>query len=118
MKDVQEELLEKLRRELIRLELSPRLIAYNPAPDCPFGEFELAIDVSDLSKCSGYREVVPLGSYWLAPAVLKRLKMIYDPFGFSISQLLYVLQDFSPDQNPMNFLEEELADASDPDPTD
>ena len=62
----QDRLFDGVECELQRLKengLTPRLFAYNPAPDAPFREFNLAIAVSDHHDSSGCMEIIRIGSY-------------------------------------------------------
>lgn len=104
----QDRLFDGVECELQRLKengLTTRLFAYNPAPDAPFREFNLAIAVSDHRDNSGCREIIRIGSYCLVPEVLGRLRAIYPDglFAYELSHLLFALQEFCPDLSATDF---------------
>ncbi len=108
MQNEQNQIFEAIKYEIQRLQrsaLTPRLFAYNPAPDAPFREFNLAIAVSDHRDSSGCREIIRIGSYWLAAAVLERLKKL-DPVmpQYDLAQFLFALQEFCPDVSATGWL--------------
>ena len=107
MQHEQNQIFEAIEYEIQRLQrsgLTPRLFAYNPAPHCPFGEFNLAIDLSANTDGSGFRDIIRIGSYWLVPAVLERLKRLDPVTPYDLAQFLFALQEFCPDVSATDWL--------------
>lgn len=102
----QKQLFDEVRSELQRIKKSgslARVVAFTENLDAP-NEFILAINVSEAGKATGIREVVRVGSYWLVPEILERLKKIDPaPHFYNLSQLLFALQEFNPDLSEWDY---------------
>jgi len=96
----QRQLFDDVRSEVKRIIVSgymPPVFAFIEDSEVT-SEFTLAVDVSDAGTEPGCRDIVRLGSFWLVPEILERLKATYNAFYCqNISQLLHALHEFNTD---------------------
>jgi hypothetical protein len=97
----QKELFTSVERELGHVVASgqgPPIFAYDPDPDgSHLSEVTLAVNVGENA---GVRHIVQLGSFWLVPELLERLKEIrHLPLFGRVAPLLYAIREFSTDWN-------------------
>jgi hypothetical protein len=77
----------------------PLIAVINPVPDHPFGpgEVDLVVKIGEPDE-HGIQRIVRLGSFWLVPELLERLRGICFPALFGkAAPLLYAIQEFSSD---------------------
>jgi len=77
----------------------PPIITLDPDPDGPhLREVELAVNLGEDEE-TGAQHVVRLGSFWLVPELLERLKAIHGLTLFGrVAPLLYAIREFSMDE--------------------
>jgi len=87
---------------IVRDGRGPLIAVINPVPGDPFGpgEVELVVKIGEPDE-HGMQRIVRLGSFWLVPELLERLRAIRSPALFvGVAPLLYAIQEFSPDWVP------------------
>jgi hypothetical protein len=80
----------------------PPIAVINPVPDAEFGpgEVDLVVKIGEPDE-HGVQRIVRLGSFWLVPELLERLRGIRSPLLLgSPAPLLYAIQEFSLDWAP------------------